>query len=56
MGFFSDTYRVEYNDGILFENWITVLKNVSRKEADEYVNSKTGLFGESKSKYQIVKE
>lgn len=56
MGFFFSTYRVEHNEGIIFQNWVTVLSNVELKEAEQYVESKTGFFGESKSNYRIVKE
>ncbi|STY44208.1 Uncharacterised protein [Listeria grayi] len=56
MGLFSTTYRVEHNKGSFFEDWHIVLKNVSLKEAEDYVNSKTGFFGDSKDDYRIVKE
>ncbi|WP_181041969.1 hypothetical protein [Enterococcus faecium] len=57
MGLFSSTYKVKHNEGFLFDNWITVLENVTFEEAEQYIKSKTeGLFGESKEKYKIVKE
>ncbi|WP_164832572.1 hypothetical protein [Listeria fleischmannii] len=55
MGLFGTTYKVEHKRG-LFSDWHTVLKNVSQKEADKYIESKTGLFGDSKENYRIVKE
>ncbi|EOH67495.1 TPA: hypothetical protein ACF0M1_002344 [Enterococcus hirae] len=57
MGLFFSTYRVEHNTGLFFSNWVTVLRNVDFKEAESYVRDKTsGLLGESKNKYRIVKE
>lgn len=56
MGWFTTTYKVEHNEGFLFSNWVVVLKNVSQKEAEKYIQEKTGFFGESKDKYRIVKE
>ena len=57
MGLFFSTYKVKHNEGFLFDNWVTVLENVSFEEAEQYVKSKTaGLFGENKENYRIIKE
>lgn len=57
MGLFFSTYRVEHKEGMLFSNWVTVLSNVSQKEAERYIKEKTGgLFSESSANYRIVIE
>ncbi|MHC5250483.1 hypothetical protein [Enterococcus sp. LJL90] len=57
MGLFFTTYKVLKNEGMIFDNWVTVISNLSLKEAEKYVKDKTsGLFSDSKDKYKIEKE
>ncbi|HFE9852919.1 TPA: hypothetical protein ACGBG5_003603 [Enterococcus faecalis] len=58
MGLFFSSYRVEYKEkGLLFNDWVTVISNISLDEANKYVKDQTsGLFSESPSSYRIVKE